>query len=231
MERDDRVGNDAGKVTLPRRFVTMGSSAHWHPPAGAPGQLGPLLLRHLRPRLDRTPRRGGGRLLHGMCVRHRNYHIDFDTTVLDANQEDGRVVALKTRHNGVEGRVGGDLFIVCNGRNSHLRKACGLETGQFETTADALWLRFDLSSGRGVHRRAALPHTSRGWSLLSGHREVATGSGPRNRAHPVAHGVRGLQTRVRQKGCSCGRYEESWWLEVHGTGAVAVPRMWHRGGR
>ncbi|RKH66772.1 FAD-dependent monooxygenase [Corallococcus llansteffanensis] len=84
-------------------------------------------------------------LLHELCSRHPHYQLDFGTTVLDAVQEDGRVVAMKTRHDGVEGRVDGDLFIVCNGRNSHLRRSCGLETESFETTADALWLRFDLS--------------------------------------------------------------------------------------
>ncbi|RKG92181.1 FAD-dependent monooxygenase [Corallococcus terminator] len=84
-------------------------------------------------------------LLHGLCMRYPHYRLDFGTTVLDAIQEDGRVVAMKTRHDGVEDRVDGDLFIVCNGRNSHLRKSCGLETEQFATTADALWLRFDLS--------------------------------------------------------------------------------------
>jgi 2-polyprenyl-6-methoxyphenol hydroxylase-like FAD-dependent oxidoreductase len=85
-------------------------------------------------------------LLHELCGHYPHYQLDFGTTVLDAIQEDGRVVAMKTRSNGVEGRVDGDLFIVCNGRNSHLRKSCGLETEEFETTADALWLRFDLSA-------------------------------------------------------------------------------------
>ena len=89
-------------------------------------------------------------LLHELCSQHPNYRIDFSTTVLDAIREDGRVVAMKTRQGGVEGRVDGDLFIVCNGRNSHLRKACGLETEVFETTADALWLRFDLSDAPDV---------------------------------------------------------------------------------
>ncbi|NPD22701.1 MULTISPECIES: FAD-dependent monooxygenase [Corallococcus] len=84
-------------------------------------------------------------LLHEQCLRHPHYRMDFGTTVLDAVQEEGRVVALRTRRDGVEERVDGDLFIVCNGRNSHLRKSCGLETEQFETTADALWLRFDLA--------------------------------------------------------------------------------------
>ncbi len=89
-------------------------------------------------------------LLHELCSRFPHFQLDFGTTVLDAIREDGRVVAMKTRHNGVEGRVDGDLFIVCNGRNSHLRKSSGLETEQFETTADALWLRFDFSDAPQV---------------------------------------------------------------------------------
>ncbi|NMO17068.1 NAD(P)-binding protein [Pyxidicoccus fallax] len=89
-------------------------------------------------------------LLHELCSRHPHYQLDFGTTVLDAIREDGRVVAVKTRCNGVEGRADGDLFIVCNGRNSHLRKSCGLETQEFESTADALWLRFDLSDAPQV---------------------------------------------------------------------------------
>jgi 2-polyprenyl-6-methoxyphenol hydroxylase-like FAD-dependent oxidoreductase len=40
--------------------------------------------------------------------------------------------------------------VVCNGRNSHLRTTSGLETDQFETTADALWLRFDFSDAPHV---------------------------------------------------------------------------------
>lgn len=95
-------------------------------------------------------------LLHELCGQTPHYRIDFGTTVLDAVREDGRVVALKTRRGGVEERVDGDLFIVCNGRNSHLRKACGLETETFETTADALWLRFDFSDAP-----QALPETLR----------------------------------------------------------------------
>ncbi|HYO57501.1 FAD-dependent monooxygenase [Archangium sp.] len=84
-------------------------------------------------------------LLHELCSAFPNYRLDVSTAVLEAIQENGRVVALKTRHAGAEGRVEGDLFVVCNGRNSALRKSFGLETETFETTADALWLRFDLS--------------------------------------------------------------------------------------
>ena len=89
-------------------------------------------------------------LLHELCSKYPNYRTEFGTTVLDAVRENGRVVAMRTRREGVEGSAGGDLFIVCNGRNSHLRKTSGLDTQQFETTADALWLRFDLSDAPQV---------------------------------------------------------------------------------
>jgi 2-polyprenyl-6-methoxyphenol hydroxylase-like FAD-dependent oxidoreductase len=89
-------------------------------------------------------------LLHELCGNYPNYRIDFGTTVLDAIRENDRVVAMKTRRGGVEGRVDGDVFIVCNGRNSRLRKSAGLETEKFETTADALWLRFDFSDAPHV---------------------------------------------------------------------------------
>jgi 2-polyprenyl-6-methoxyphenol hydroxylase-like FAD-dependent oxidoreductase len=89
-------------------------------------------------------------LLHELCSRYPSYRLDFSTPVLEAVEENGRVVAVQTR----AGRVDGDLFVVCNGRNSPLRKSFGLKTESFETTADALWLRFDFSDAR-----EALPST------------------------------------------------------------------------
>ncbi len=85
-------------------------------------------------------------LLHELCSRFPDYQLDSGTTVLEAVQRDGRVVAMKVRRAGAEALIESDLFIVCNGRNSALRKSCGLATEEFETTADALWLRFDFSS-------------------------------------------------------------------------------------
>src|SRR5687767_1699380 len=49
-------------------------------------------------------------LLHERCGQYPGYRMDFGTTVLDAIRENGRVVAMKTRRDGVEGRVDGDLF-------------------------------------------------------------------------------------------------------------------------
>jgi 2-polyprenyl-6-methoxyphenol hydroxylase-like FAD-dependent oxidoreductase len=80
-------------------------------------------------------------LLHAQCSRFPNYRLDFGMPVIEAIQKDGRVVGVMTK----EQRIEGDLVIVCNGRNSPLRKSCGLNTEIFEQTADALWLRFDFS--------------------------------------------------------------------------------------
>jgi len=91
-------------------------------------------------------------LLHELCGAFPHYRLDLETTVLEGVREDGRVVAMRTRRAGEEGRVDGDLFVVTNGRNSALRRSCGLETETFESTADALWLRFDFSDAP-----AALP--------------------------------------------------------------------------
>ncbi|MBA3542534.1 MAG: FAD-dependent monooxygenase [Deltaproteobacteria bacterium] len=93
-------------------------------------------------------------LLHELCSASPNYRMDFSTTALQVIPVDGRVVAVKTRHAGAEGRIDGDLFVVCSGRNTALRKACGLEPTVFETTADALWFRFDFSDAP-----EALPRT------------------------------------------------------------------------
>jgi 2-polyprenyl-6-methoxyphenol hydroxylase-like FAD-dependent oxidoreductase len=81
------------------------------------------------------------KLLHELCGAFPHYRLDFSTPVQNTVVENGRVVAVNTK----AGRIDGTLFVVCNGRNSPLRKSFGLETETFETTADALWLRFDLS--------------------------------------------------------------------------------------
>ena len=84
-------------------------------------------------------------LLHDLCSAHPGYRLDFGTSVVDVVEEGGRVVGVKTRQRQEDGRVDAALVVVCNGRNSALRRSCGLETEVFPSTADALWLRFDLT--------------------------------------------------------------------------------------
>ncbi len=93
-------------------------------------------------------------LLHELCSTYPHYRLELGTTALAAIRDGERVVALETRRSGALGRVDGDLFVVCNGRNSALRKSCMLETQTFASTADALWLRFDFSDAA-----ASLPST------------------------------------------------------------------------
>jgi 2-polyprenyl-6-methoxyphenol hydroxylase-like FAD-dependent oxidoreductase len=89
-------------------------------------------------------------LLHELCGKYPGYRLDLSTPVSEAISENGRVVAVQTK----AGRIDGDFFVVTNGRNSPLRKSFGLDTETFETTADALWLRFDFSDAK-----EALPST------------------------------------------------------------------------
>lgn len=84
-------------------------------------------------------------LLHELCSRHPHYQIDFRTAALGIAREGERVVALETRREGREERVTGDVFVVCNGRNSKIRKASGAELELSEKPDDTLWLRFDFA--------------------------------------------------------------------------------------
>lgn len=84
-------------------------------------------------------------LLHEACSRFPHYRIDFGTTAVRPVIEQERVIALETRSAAGKHAVGGDLFVVCNGRNSVLRKDVGVEVESFAQPANALWLRFDLS--------------------------------------------------------------------------------------
>jgi 2-polyprenyl-6-methoxyphenol hydroxylase-like FAD-dependent oxidoreductase len=93
-------------------------------------------------------------LLHELCSRHAHYQLDFKATALFAVREGGRVVALAVRREGREERVEGDVFVVCNGRNSRLRKDLGIELELSEKPDSTLWLRFDFDDAP-----EALPRT------------------------------------------------------------------------
>ncbi|MFL5354897.1 FAD-dependent monooxygenase [Archangium sp.] len=84
-------------------------------------------------------------VLHELCGRFPHYRLDFGTTVLGTIRDNGKVVALKTRREGSEGRIDGDVFVDCSGRNSGLRKDVGLQVEATQVPADVVWLRFDFS--------------------------------------------------------------------------------------
>ncbi len=87
-------------------------------------------------------------LLHEQCSRFPSYRMDFDTSVLRAVRDGERVVAFDTKSGGVAGRTEGELLVVCNGRNSRLRRDLGLELELEVKPDDTLWLRFDFSDAK-----------------------------------------------------------------------------------
>ncbi len=93
-------------------------------------------------------------LLHELCSRHPHYEMSFCTTALRAIREGERVVAIETRRDGQEGRVDGDVFVACNGRNSRLRKDIGAALELDVKPDNTLWLRLDFSDAK-----EALPET------------------------------------------------------------------------
>lgn len=84
-------------------------------------------------------------LLHEACSRYPHYRLDFGTTAVRSVQLAGKVVAIATRSKGGEGRVEGEVFVVCNGRGTGLRKELGAEVESQQMPANVLWLRLDFS--------------------------------------------------------------------------------------
>jgi len=89
-------------------------------------------------------------LLHELCSRHPHYQMDFGVSGQRAIRDGDRVVAIEARRAGVEERIEGDLFVVCSGRSSKLRKDPGLELELelAEKPDNTLWLRFDFSDAK-----------------------------------------------------------------------------------
>jgi 2-polyprenyl-6-methoxyphenol hydroxylase-like FAD-dependent oxidoreductase len=79
-------------------------------------------------------------LLHEACSRYPHYRMDFRTTALDFDHG-----GIDVRRDGNEERIDANLIVVCNGRNSALRKTAGLPLESYTMPADTLWMRFDFS--------------------------------------------------------------------------------------
>lgn len=84
-------------------------------------------------------------LLHAECGRYAGYRLDFDAKVEDLVEEGGRVRAVTARIDDREERIDARLVVVCNGRNSSLRKAVGAEVEELERPYSLLWMRFDVA--------------------------------------------------------------------------------------
>lgn len=77
-----------------------------------------------------------------------SYRLDFGTTANRVIREGDRVVAIEAKRDGKDERIEGDVFVVCSGRNTKLRKDLGLALDLDEKPDDTLWLRFDLSDAK-----------------------------------------------------------------------------------
>jgi 2-polyprenyl-6-methoxyphenol hydroxylase-like FAD-dependent oxidoreductase len=84
-------------------------------------------------------------LLHELCSAYPHYRLDFSTTAVDVARDGDRVTGVNVRRGGEESTIGGDLVVVCSGRNSVLRKAAGLVPESFHIGENTMWLRFDFS--------------------------------------------------------------------------------------
>jgi 2-polyprenyl-6-methoxyphenol hydroxylase-like FAD-dependent oxidoreductase len=87
-------------------------------------------------------------LLHEMCSKFPSYRLDFDTSVTKVVREGERVVAFEAKRDGKDVRIDGDVFVVCSGRNTKLRKDLSLPLDLDEKPDDTLWLRLDLSDAK-----------------------------------------------------------------------------------
>ena len=84
-------------------------------------------------------------LLHEQCLRHSGYRLDLGAKVDDLVEEGGRVRAVLARIDGHDERIDARLVVVCNGRNSSLRKSVHAEVDELEKPYSLLWMRFDVS--------------------------------------------------------------------------------------
>lgn len=91
-------------------------------------------------------------LLHELSAKYPHYQMDFRTSAqrVIRSGDEGRVIALEARREGREERIEGDLFVVCSGRNSKLRKDVGVELELAERADSTLWLRLDFSDAPEV---------------------------------------------------------------------------------
>jgi 2-polyprenyl-6-methoxyphenol hydroxylase-like FAD-dependent oxidoreductase len=102
-------------------------------------------------------------LLHERCAAYPHYALDFQTAAHGVERAGGRVIALRTRRDGRDGRVPGEAFVLCSGRGGGaLRRAVGVAPELAERVGDVLWLRFDfadapetLPDALEVHRMGA----------------------------------------------------------------------------
>jgi 2-polyprenyl-6-methoxyphenol hydroxylase-like FAD-dependent oxidoreductase len=82
---------------------------------------------------------------HQACEASSHYRLDFSATVTDmVAGDDGRISGVRARMGGKEELIEARYVVVCNGRNSVLRKS-RTTVVELETPYSLLWLHFDVT--------------------------------------------------------------------------------------
>jgi len=76
-----------------------------------------------------------------------SFHLEMEAVVTGLLFDDGRVTGVRVKTPRGERDVGADLVIGADGRDSHVREAAGLQSIDFGSPMDALWMRLSKHAG------------------------------------------------------------------------------------
>ncbi|HEX7595418.1 MAG TPA: FAD-dependent oxidoreductase, partial [Gemmatimonadaceae bacterium] len=76
-----------------------------------------------------------------------SFHLEMEAVVIGLLFDDGRVTGVRIKTPRGEREVGADLVIGADGRDSYVREAAGLQSIDFGSPMDALWMRLSKQAG------------------------------------------------------------------------------------
>jgi 2-polyprenyl-6-methoxyphenol hydroxylase-like FAD-dependent oxidoreductase len=79
--------------------------------------------------------------------RYPSFHLEMSAEVTDLVFDGDRVAGVRTKTQRGPREIRADLVIAADGRDSHVRESAGLETIDFGSPMDALWLRLSKRPG------------------------------------------------------------------------------------
>jgi len=79
--------------------------------------------------------------------RFSSFHLEMEAVVTGLLMDDGRVTGVRVRTPRGEREVGADIVIGADGRDSHVRETAGLQSIDFGSPMDALWMRLSKRDG------------------------------------------------------------------------------------
>jgi 2-polyprenyl-6-methoxyphenol hydroxylase-like FAD-dependent oxidoreductase len=79
--------------------------------------------------------------------RYPSFHLQMNAEVTGLVFDGDRVAGVRVRSSGGQREMRADLVIAADGRDSHVREEAGLETIDFGSPMDALWIRLSKQPG------------------------------------------------------------------------------------